>query len=234
MSILECFYSTPRVGSFRLSDGGGPFGFDITVACQIDHLVREGQLDGVVETGSFVGDTLEYFARRHPRLPVVGIEIDPQYAAIAAQRCAPFPNVTVRTGDSADLLAEAVKKLRRPLVYLDAHWERTWPLAAELAILERGVVAIDDFDIGHPRFGYDQYGDLRLDARLLHTLRDDLTWYYGAPEAVYPHPCLQIGRRTGTAYAAMGSVNTSILDHPYFLPAVLEGTRRPQHVREQA
>lgn len=223
MSLLECFYAIPRVGSFRLSDGGGPFGFDIAVACQVDHLVRTGELDGIVETGSFVGDTLEYLGRRYPDLPVVGIEIDAGYAEVARRRTSGLGNVDVRVGTSAELLPEVVSGLERPFVYLDAHWNDDWPLAAELGALTAGVVAVDDVDIDHPRFGYDQYGDIRLDVGLLSTLRPDLEWFVGAPDADYPYPCLQVGRRTGTAYAALPG-GDDVLRHEWFAPA-LAGTR---------
>lgn len=216
MSILECFYGTPRVGSFRLSDGGGPFGFDITVACQVEHLVRYGELDGIVETGSFVGDTLEYLGRRYPELPVLGIEINPDFAAVALQRTADLANVEVRVGDSAELLAGVLLDLHRPLVYLDAHWEEDWPLAVELGAITRGVVAVDDVNIANPRFGFDQYGDVRLDPDLLQVLRPDVDWHVGTPDADYPHPCLQVGRRTGTAYAAMHGVDPEVFAHGWF------------------
>lgn len=215
-SLLECFYGIPRVGSFRLSDGGGPFGFDITVAYQVEHVIRSGDLDGIVETGSFVGDTLEYLGRRYPWLPVVGIEIDPDYAAVARRRTDSLANVEVRVGDSAELLAEPLRDLRRPLVYLDAHWGKDWPLAAELSAITCGVIAVDDVDIADPRFGYDQYGEVRLDPELLRTLRPDLDWHVGAPRADYPHPCLQVGRRTGTAYAAVDGLDNDVLEHTWF------------------
>ncbi|BCJ65709.1 hypothetical protein Prubr_27300 [Polymorphospora rubra] len=203
-------------GVVQVERRGGPFGFDITVAHQVEHMIREGELDGIVETGSFVGDTLEYLGRRYPWLPVVGIEIDPDYAAVARRRTDDLANVEVRVGDSAELLADSLRVLRRPLVYLDAHWGEDWPLAAELGAINRGFIAVDDVDIADPRFGYDQYGDVRLDPDLLRVLRPDLEWYVGAPRADYPHPCLQVGRRTGTAYAAAGGVDPDVLAHTWF------------------
>jgi hypothetical protein len=51
------FYRTGRAGAQRLSDGGGPFGFDIAVALMVDELIREYDCDAVAETGCFAGDT---------------------------------------------------------------------------------------------------------------------------------------------------------------------------------
>lgn len=219
-SVLECFYSTPRVGAFRLSDGGGPFGFDIAVAYQVDWLVGTFAPDIIVETGCFVGDTTEYLARCYPEIPVVGVEVNAAYAAIAERRLDRYANVSIWRGDSGVVLARVLEDAQRPFVILDAHWEEAWPLRAELAAIEHGVVAVDDFDIGDPRFGFDEYDGVALNGSLLRELRPDVNWYAGDPHAEYPTPCLQIGRRTGVAYALVGHPVGDVeatLDHEYFV-----------------
>lgn len=216
MTLFRNFYSTTRAGAFRLSDGGGPFGFDITVACQFDVLVQSADVDGIIETGCFVGDTLEYLGKQYPERDVIGVEIDERSAAIARRRCELLPNVTVVTGDSAQLLGDISLRFRSPLVYLDAHWDDQWPLERELKSLSSGIVAVDDFDIRNPRFGFDTYGGIALDRELLHRLRPDLLWMEGNPEACYPYPCLQVGRRTGTAYAIVGGLPQGCLQHDFF------------------
>ncbi len=64
------FYRTWRAGACRLSDGGGPFGFDIAVALLADELVAGYRCEAIAETGCFLGDTTAYLARRYPHLPV--------------------------------------------------------------------------------------------------------------------------------------------------------------------
>lgn len=204
-SLLLTFYTTARLSQEKLSDGGGPFGFDITTALQIDFLIDAYGCDGIVETGCFLGDTTEYLANRYPRLPVRTCDIVKDHVAFTQQRLAGHQNVAVLHGDSAVLLPSLLCGLKRPLVYLDAHWLDQWPLRDELTAIHDGVVAIDDFYIGHDRFGYDHYdGEVcgpGLVARAL-PAADEL--FVGNPYANYRVPCLQTGRRSGTGYLARG------------------------------
>ena len=215
--VLTAFYTTVRAGQMRLSDGGGPFGFDIQTALQIDYLIREFACDGVVETGTFLGDTADYLACAYPDLPVRTCEIDPAHAAVARRRLDRHENANLIVGDSAALLPGLLDGLRRPLVYLDAHWEKAWPLSRELAAVTTGVVAIDDFDIGHQRFGFDVYDGTVCGPGLVHDALPTLEHLYvGDPEADYPLPCLQVGRRSGTGYLTRGLDQSRIGASPLF------------------
>lgn len=192
---------TERLGAMQLSDGGGPFGFDVTVALQVDLLIRAHECDGLVETGTFLGDTASYLARQYPRLPVRSIEVDRACAAVASRRLEGLANCEVLHGDSVQLLPEALEGFQCPLVYLDAHWGEVWPLHDELRSIRRGVVCVDDFNIGHPRFGFDIYDGVTCGAGLIaETLPDLEELYVGNPLADYEAPCLQVGRRSGTAF----------------------------------
>jgi hypothetical protein len=206
-SLLYNFYTTSRAGSLSLSDGGGPLGFDITVALQIEFLIRSFACDGVIETGCHYGDTTAYFARQYPALPVMTCDIDEPCARFTQARCARFSNVQVMVGDSAELLGKMVEGLARPLILLDAHWYDPWPLPVELAtarFLSEAVVCVDDFYIAHPRFGFDEYGQ-RCDAELVAcSMPSQPRMFIGDPHADYPFPCLQVGRRAGTGYIAVG------------------------------
>jgi hypothetical protein len=226
-AVFDQFYRVPRAGAVRLSDGGGPFGFDITVAIQVEHLVTALDCDGIIETGCFLGDTTEYLARRYPHLPIRTCDIEPQAAEFTRQRLAGMGNVTVLTGDSAALLGQLAHGLRRPLYYLDAHWYEQWPLSAELASISVGVVCIDDFDIGHPRFGYDTYQGRPCDPHLVAAALPDLAaMWVGNPFFDYTVPCLQTGRRAGTGYLLRGLPGS--IDHPMFTPVPLRPVRLPQ------
>ncbi|MET7573384.1 hypothetical protein ABZT04_33540 [Streptomyces sp. NPDC005492] len=202
-SLLLTFYTTARLGQGRLSDNGGPFGFDIFTALQVDFLIDAYSCDGIVETGCFLGDTTEYLANRYRQLPIRTCDIDANSAGATRQRLAGHQNVTVLQGDSAALLPSLLCGLKRPLVYLDAHWQEKWPLRDELTAVREGVVAIDDFYIGHDRFGYDHYDGVRCGPDLVAQALpgvDEL--FVGNPYAKYPVPCLQTGRRSGTGYLA--------------------------------
>ncbi len=129
---VSVFYRTGRAGAIRLSDGGGPFGFDIAVALMVDELIRGYRCDAIAETGCFAGDTTFYLARRYPGLPVYACDIDPESAAFTARRLAGCPNVGVTCEDSPRCWHALRAAHARPLAFLDAHWGERWPLAAEL------------------------------------------------------------------------------------------------------
>lgn len=204
-TLLRTFYTVPRMGQERLSDGGGPFGFDITTALQTDALMRAYGCDGIVETGCFRGDTTEFLSRAYPDLPVLTCDLDHVSAATTRLRLRDRQNVEVYHGDSAELLPHMLRRLKKPLVYLDAHWNTRWPLREELAAVQHGIVAIDDFDIGHQRFSYDHYDGIVCGPDLVSAaLADVQDLYIGNPYATYPFPCLQTGRRSGTGFLARG------------------------------
>ncbi|MER6127500.1 class I SAM-dependent methyltransferase [Streptomyces sp. NPDC001795] len=216
--LLRAFYGTARAGGLdRLAGGGGPLGFDVTTALQIQVLISLYGCDGVVESGCHLGDTTEYFARAYPHLPVRACDIDAARAAFTRDRLAAFPNADVRQGDSADLLPGLLAGMRRPLVFLDAHWGPDWPLSAELAALHCAVGVIDDFAIGHPRFGYDTYDGRICGPQLVaDTLSGLERMFVGHVEADYPLPCLQTGRRSGTGFVLLGLDDTPLAGHPWF------------------
>jgi hypothetical protein len=199
---VNVFYRTGRAGALRLSDGGGPFGFDIAVALMVDELIRGYGCDAIAETGCFAGDTTFYLARRYPGLPVYSCDIDPASAAFTARRLARCPNTTVTFEDSPQMLARIAARHARPLAFLDAHWGADWPLVTELDIVTAaaGIAVIHDFDIGHDRFSYDTYDDVPCGPLLLSRMATPPGWYYALDSsAALPVPCLQTGRRAGVA-----------------------------------
>jgi hypothetical protein len=201
----EVFYRTWRAGACRLSDGGGPFGFDIAVALLAGELITGYGCDAIAETGCFLGDTTAYLARRYPRLPVYTCDVDPGFCAFTARRLTACPNVTVTCEDSPALLARVCGRHERMFAFLDAHWGQDWPLLAELDALDRAVAVVHDFDIGHPRFSFDAYDGLACGPALLSRMTCPPARYFAFdPAAVLPLPCLQTGRRAGVAVIIAG------------------------------
>ncbi|MEV0996868.1 hypothetical protein [Nonomuraea sp. NPDC050202] len=202
---LQVFYTTIRAGQRRLSDGGGPFGFDITVALLVDDLLSDFECDAIVETGCYLGDTTAYLARRYPSVPVYSCDIDREHAGFTRHRLAGLRNAHVECQDSPSLIEEISLAHRQPFYFLDAHWAQDWPLERELAAIRRGVVLIHDFDIGHPRFGYDTYNGLVCGPQVLARMPDPPDTYFTPdPDARWPLPCLQTGRRAGVAVLVIG------------------------------
>jgi hypothetical protein len=210
------FYRTWRAGAYRLSDGGGPFGFDIAVALLADDLITGYGCDAIAETGCFLGDTTAYLARRYPQLPVYTCDTDPASCRFTARRLARCPNVTVSCEDSPAMLAGVGARHDRTFAFLDAHWGQPWPLAAELNTLHAAVALIHDFDIGHPRFSFDTYdGTACGPAVLERTTRPPGRYFTFDPAAALPLPCLQTGRRAGVAVTTAGLDHEPLADIPY-------------------
>jgi hypothetical protein len=117
-----------------------------------------------------------------------------------------FPQVEVVLGNSAELLPAALGAAKTPLIYLDAHWRDEWPLASELSSVDRGIVIVDDFDIGIPRFGFDTYGGIACGLEYIAKFlpRSITSVFFSNPQAEYPLPCLQTGRRAGRCFVAFG------------------------------
>ena len=199
------FYRTWRAGACRLSDGGGPFGFDIAVALLADELITGYGCEAIAETGCFLGDTTAYLARRYPHLPVYTCDIVPGFCAFTARRLARCPNVSVTCEDSPTMLARAGAQHARTFAFLDAHWGVCWPLPAELDTLSGSIAVVHDFDIGHPRFSFDTYDGAACDPELLRRMaRPPERYFVLDPAAALPLPCLQTGRRAGVAALTAG------------------------------
>lgn len=216
-ATFEVFYQVERAGAVRLSDGGGPFGFDITRALLVDDLLRAYQCDAVLETGCFLGDTTRYLAARYPDLPVYSCDIVPEHVAFTRRRLAAAgcQNALVSCSDSPALVETISQLYERPLIYLDAHWEDRWPLDAELAAIARGVVLVDDFDIGHARFSFDIYGGRPCDRSVFAVMPSPPARYWTPdPDASWPLPCLQVGRRGGTGITVIGLDAGPLDRHP--------------------
>jgi FkbM family methyltransferase len=121
-----------------------------------------------LETGSNVGSTLGYVARRFHDLDCLSCEPDPAAHAVATAHACVRPGVALHRETSQELLQRIARDhaplLSKPLLaWLDAHDHGfEWPLRDEVAFLTRrcarGFLLIDDFRVPHdPRFGWDSY-----------------------------------------------------------------------------
>ena len=121
----------------------------------------------VIETGTYLGVSTEYFALL-TGAPVWTVESQKPYYRSAQRRFRENTHVHVSLASSPDFLRQltgdgSVPK-ERVLFYLDAHWDANLPLREEIEIIEAGWqdpwVLIDDFQVpGDRDYGYDDYGD---------------------------------------------------------------------------
>lgn len=101
-----------------------------------------------VETGTYLGDTLEYIAREG--VVCTSIELSEQLHAKAMERFAGFENVNLILGNSAQEMPKLLKGLEKPtLFWLDGHYsggftakgEKDSPIMVELEAIYNHAVA---------------------------------------------------------------------------------------------
>lgn len=82
---------------------------------------KSGGYDSFIETGTFLGDTVEFFRPHFKK--VVSIELQPDLAAKARERFSNNDNVEILEGDSGVLIQEIVANLESPAFFwLDGHY----------------------------------------------------------------------------------------------------------------
>jgi hypothetical protein len=84
-------------------------------------LFREHRHDVLIEAGTYLGDTVQYFANDARR--IVSIEIDPELHAAAKRRFAGRPHIEILRGDALDLVPQLISGSQESsLVWLDGHF----------------------------------------------------------------------------------------------------------------
>jgi len=160
---LVCASVYRRLRDMVSGVGWGAFHFDPIYRQFMIDLVGALPFTAFAETGTFRGYSTELIAAGHPKLPVFTSEVyEPSYR-IAKAALGKYPNVTAELRSSDEFLQELLKSNslgNLPLFFLDAHWQRYWPLRTELAHIAAtslpAVIVIDDFEVpGQPQFEYD-------------------------------------------------------------------------------
>jgi hypothetical protein len=163
LGVLEWYVRRGIGSSF-----GGPLNGSVYRREVFEEVVRLCQIGAVVETGTFRGNTSEYFASFG--LPVFTVEVSPRYFAFAQRRLRRCSNVEVFHGDSRKVLNLLAGRPglteNRTFFYLDAHWYDDLPLRDEVNLIfenwERAVIMIDDFEVsGDQGYQFDDYGNGR-------------------------------------------------------------------------
>lgn len=130
-------------------------------------IIKDNQIDWVIETGTYRGASTSHFAKWCERVDT--IEINAVNYADARKLLEDFNNVNMHFGNSAEvldgLLSSDDAQIANIFLFLDAHWEGYNPLLDELRLIaEKGlkpIIAIHDFKVpGSPELGFDTYGDI--------------------------------------------------------------------------
>lgn len=144
---------------------------DEFIAEKIKSLIKEFNINWIIETGTYLGGTTKRFAEMCEMVST--IEINDGFYLRAKDRLEDLDNVTMFYGDSVAILPQILKATldKNILFFVDSHWPSNLPLLAELEIIEEYksrhgniVICIHDFKVpGHPELGFDQYGKVILE-----------------------------------------------------------------------
>lgn len=118
--------------------------------------LKRFSIDGFIETGTYLGDTLGYIAKSGVRC--ISIELSQELYEAARKRFHGYKNVRLLLGDSGQKLPELLKEINKPVLFwLDGHYssgitasaETRTPISVELqAILghsvKEHVILVDD------------------------------------------------------------------------------------------
>lgn len=215
--VYDNFYKVDRL-AMNMSDGGGPFGFDIHFALEIDYLIKKYNIKTFVETGTNAGDTTYYMAKTYPDIQIITSEIDPYLFTFSSERLKKFDNVHTFFQSSEKTIDQIADTAKNPLYYLDAHWYEYWPVLDEIENIKSGVVCIGDANINDRLYSFDAYDDMHCDIDLIKDKEKSTPVYYNNSFDLtqYKYPCLQNIRRSGRMYFCKNIQNDYMKESKYF------------------
>jgi len=132
----------------------------------VDSLMQKSRY--FIETGTNVGTTLAYVAKKHPDVQCLSCEPDGQAFDHAVKNVESCSNVHIYNEVSQEFIGRLEKDFSylfedNCLFWLDAHgYGFDWPLRDEIEFItnnfDSGIILIDDFKVpGEEQFGYDEY-----------------------------------------------------------------------------
>ena len=139
-----------------------PFNGDSHLAAEFRRLVKQHRIKSIIETGTYKGATTRELSKMVES--VYTIESNEKFLRIAAKNLKDCANVKLFHGSSPHILRKILPGIKTPaLFFLDAHWERNWPILDELKEIARAggfsksVIIIHDFYVPGTDLKYDTY-----------------------------------------------------------------------------
>jgi hypothetical protein len=144
---------------------GGPFNGQNFRQRIYSDLIKKINFEAIVETGTYLGTTTEFFAASG--FPVYSVEANQRLYGYSSWRFfRRRDRIHLYQGDSREFLrclaANEDFSKSKLFFYLDAHGREHLPLREELEIIlthwREAIVMIDDFEVPGTDYGYDDYG----------------------------------------------------------------------------
>lgn len=134
----------------------------------INFIIGNKNISNFIETGSNVGSTLAYLAKKYPHINCLSCEPDENAFQEAKKNTKTLDNVTIYKKLSQEFIYEIKKNHpsifnQKNLFWLDAHgYGFVWPLKEEIEFIlnnfSNAYIFIDDFKVPHlEAFKYDSY-----------------------------------------------------------------------------
>jgi len=137
---------------------------------EIESLVKKNNVQLIIETGTYLGNTAKKFSTL---TNVLTCEINKDYYLKAVENIGEIKNIKSFLGNSVDILRENKRLLEglNLLFFLDAHWYDYCPLMDELNLISelglKPIIVIHDFKVPGKDFGYDSYNGKAFDYELI-------------------------------------------------------------------
>jgi predicted O-methyltransferase YrrM len=197
-----------RIGYRRMArTDARPFNGDQIMTRTVDFLLSGCDVKFFVETGTYLGQTCRYLASRHPHLPIITIESNPDFFDSAQRVLRQYANVKSILGDSAVTVSQLVQDGIEgviPLFFLDAHWGDYLPLPEEIHSIAHhltdAIMVIHDFQVPGMDYGFDVCKEQAIGTEMLAANIDKSKNYqiyfpnytYEQAYAVLPQPNQQL------------------------------------------
>jgi predicted O-methyltransferase YrrM len=182
----------------------GPFNNDSVISETVVQLVKDMNIDCIIETGTYRGTTTAFLAETFPTLPVYTVEVEFKNYLQSEENLKEHKNVKMILGSSEKVLEDLVPTLKdkRILFYLDAHWEEYWPLLDEFEAIRKSCkdnccIVIDDFKVPFRQFQHDGYKGQPLD---LDYIEQKMNEVYTTPFYFFNDRSTRIPRAVGKIY----------------------------------
>ena len=183
-----------------------PFAGDYHLAVEIARLIREYNINLLIETGTYIGSSTLALAELCKK--VITIESDVEYYDLANKlfKESHKKNILSILGNSPKVLNLVFTNIEEKnlLVFLDAHWEENWPLLEELSTIQKHnlqpVIILHDVYNPLPGcedFGFDSYNGNKLD---LGYIKQSLDNIYGKDNYSYYYNSKASGKKVGVLF----------------------------------
>ena len=190
------------------------FNNDSVVSDTVVTLVKDLDIDCIIETGTFLGTTTAFLSETFPNKDIYTIEVMPKTYEKAKENLQPYTNIKMFLGSSDEVLEDLLPKLKgkRILFYLDAHWEKYWPLLDEFEAIRKTAkdsccIVIDDFKVPYRQFQYDVYEEQPLDVDYI---QEKMNEVYTAPFYFFNDRTTRECRAVGKIYIVPEAWRTAI------------------------